>query len=100
MLAGDPTASYVYFNVENGNAFVAGLLPADVDGLQPPPAGAPGYFAYFTADELTDPQHPFDSLRLFELHPSFTTPSASTFVERPESPLMVAALPADQCRHR
>jgi subtilisin-like proprotein convertase family protein len=91
MLAGDPTASYVYFDIENGNPSIGGVLPVDIDGLTPPPAGTPGYFAYFTADEFTDAAHPFDSLRIFELRPNFATPTASTFTERAGSPLAVAA---------
>jgi subtilisin-like proprotein convertase family protein len=91
MLAGDPTASYIYFDVENGNPNIGGMLPADLDGLTPPPPGTPGYFIYFTADEFADPSHPFDSLRIFELHASFASPAASTFTERADSPLLVAA---------
>jgi subtilisin-like proprotein convertase family protein len=91
MLAGDPTASYVYFDIENGNTRVGGVLPADLDGLNPPPAGTPNYFAYFTADEFADPAHPFDSLRVFEFRPDFANPAASTFTERADSPILVAA---------
>ncbi len=88
MLAGDPTAGYVYFDIENGNAAIGGVLPADIDGLTLPPAGAPGLFAYFTADEFGDPT---DGLRLFAFHANFATPAASTFTELPESPVVVAA---------
>src|SRR4030095_7093065 len=91
MLAGDPTASYVYFDIENGNTNVGGVLPADLDGLTPPPAGTPNYLAYFTADEVADPADSFDSLRIYEFHPNFTTPAASTFTERADSPVAVAA---------
>src|SRR6266545_901592 len=45
MLAGDPTANYVYFDVENGNPAIGGMLPADIDGITPPPIGSPGMFA-------------------------------------------------------
>jgi subtilisin-like proprotein convertase family protein len=88
MLAGDPSAAFLYVDVENGNPAIGGMLPADFDGLVPPPAGAPGYFAYFRADEFGDP---FDSLRLFEFRPNFAVPAASSFSERADSPLAVAA---------
>jgi subtilisin-like proprotein convertase family protein len=88
MLAGDPTASYVYFDVENGNPNIGGMLPADIDGIEPPPIGTPGLFAYFVADEFADPA---DGVRIFELKPNFATPASSTFTERAESPVLVAA---------
>lgn len=88
MLAGDPTASYIYFDIENGNTDIGGVLPADIDGLTLPPAGAPGLFAYFTADEFGDPS---DGLRLFAFNANFANPAASTFTELPESPVVVAA---------
>ena len=88
MLAGNPTASYVYFDIENGNPDIGGVLPADIDGLEPPPAGAPGLFAYFTADEFGDP---LDGIRIWEFQPNFATPAASTFIERSESPIAVAS---------
>lgn len=88
MLAGDPTASYIYFDIENGNTDIGGVLPADVDGLTLPPLGAPGLFAYFTADEFGDPS---DAMRLFAFHADFASPASSTFTELPESPVVVAA---------
>ncbi len=88
MLVGDPTASFIYFDVENGNPQIGGMLPADFDGLNPPPAGTPNYFSYFTADEFGDPG---DALRIFEFHADFAMPANSTFTERADSPLAVAA---------
>lgn len=90
MLAGDPTAGYIYFDIENGSTNVGGVLPSDIDGLTPPPAGTPNYFAYFTADEFADPAHPFDSLRVYEFRANFANPGASTFTERADSPVLVA----------
>jgi hypothetical protein len=88
MLAGDPTAGYIYFDLEGLDPSIGGLLPADVDGLTPPAAGAPNVFAYFTATEFGDAQ---DGLRLFNFHADFATPGNSTFTERPESPVAVAS---------
>ncbi|HYO64206.1 MAG TPA: proprotein convertase P-domain-containing protein [Pyrinomonadaceae bacterium] len=91
MLAGDPSATYVYFDScpTSASCAIGGMLPADADGLIPPPAGAPNPFVYFTAGEFADPQG--DALRIFDFHADFATPANSTFVERAESPVAVAA---------
>ncbi|MFN2510371.1 MAG: hypothetical protein ABR568_02875 [Pyrinomonadaceae bacterium] len=88
MLVGDPTASYIYFDLATIEPSAGGMLPSDADGTTPPPAGAPNVFAYYIADEFGEPM---DGLRLFDFSANFTTPAASTFTERPESPLAVAA---------
>jgi subtilisin-like proprotein convertase family protein len=89
MVAGDPTASMVYvnLNITDFPEGIGGVLPADVDGLTPPPAGAPGVFSYFVADEFGDAA---DALRMFDFHVDFASPGSSTFTERPESPIRVA----------
>ena len=89
LLAGRPDAGYIYFNrpsdsVERRRNF----LPSDLDGLRPPPAGAPNTFVSYTADEYGDPQ---DAIRLFDFHADFVNTSNSTFTERSESPVAVAA---------
>jgi subtilisin-like proprotein convertase family protein len=94
MIAGDPTAAYVYFNANTlySGQGVSGMLPADLDGYIPPPPGAPCPFAYFTANEFGDPAPAnTDALRLFDFHVDFATPANSTFTERAGSPLAVAA---------
>ncbi len=90
MLAGDPTASFIYFNLDLAShpEGIGGLLPADLDGKLTPPAGAPNPMAYFVATEFGDP---IDGLRIFDFHADFASPASSTFVERPGSPLPVAA---------
>ncbi len=65
MLAGQP-ATQVCF--QQGTS-IGGLLPADLDGTTPPPAGSPNFLAFFGAN----------SLNLFKFHVNFATPSASTF---------------------
>jgi hypothetical protein len=87
MLAGDPTASGIYFDLATPDPSIGGLLPADLDGPAPPP-GTPNYFAYFTATEFGDAQ---DGLRIFEFRADFATPLSSTFTERSGSPLATAA---------
>ncbi len=90
MLTGDPTASFIYFNLNLAThpEGIGGMLPSDFDGLISPPSGRPNTFAYFIADEFGDPQ---DALRLFDFHADFANPGSSTFTERPESPVAVAA---------
>ena len=94
MLTGDPTANYIYFNLNLAShpEGIGGSLPSDADGLAPPPPGRPNTFIYFTNTGFGDPA---TGLRLFDFHADFTTPALSTFTERPEStypaPLPVAA---------
>ncbi|MEO5948010.1 MAG: hypothetical protein ABIP79_14425, partial [Chitinophagaceae bacterium] len=90
MLAGDPTASYIYFDScpTNAGCDIGGVLPADMDGLIPPAVGTPCPFAYFIANEYGDPS---DGLRIFDFHADFAVPANSTFSERVGSPLAVAA---------
>ena len=90
LLAGDSTASYIYFDLASPTTIrIGGLLPTDFDGLDnPPPADAPNVFVGYTANEYGDP---FDAVRLLEFDADFTNPANSTFTERPESPLAVAA---------
>jgi subtilisin-like proprotein convertase family protein len=80
ILAGDPTAAFIYFDLQGLDPSIGGMLPADADGSTPPPAGSPGLFSYFTATEFGDAQ---DGLRLFAFQPNFTTPASSTFTELP-----------------
>jgi hypothetical protein len=88
MLAGQP-ASYIYFNQPDPVQIRRrGMLPADLDGLRPPEPDRSGIFASFTANEYGDPQ---DAIRLFDFHADFDQPENSSFTERPESPIAVAA---------
>ncbi|HUS11297.1 MAG TPA: Calx-beta domain-containing protein [Pyrinomonadaceae bacterium] len=92
MLVGDPTASFIYFN-RNGTdfpEFYNSTLPSDQDGLEAPPPGAPNVFAYLISDEFEIPPYNKDALRLFDFHADFVNPGNSTFIERPESPVLVA----------
>lgn len=89
LLSGDPAAGYVYFDLASPTTLrIGGLLPADIDGLRPPPTGSPGIFVGYTATEYGDAS---DSIRLFELNPDFADPENSTFAERAESPINVAS---------
>lgn len=90
MLVGDPTASLIYFNLNLAShpEGIGGVLPSDFDGLIAPPTGRPNTFAYFIATEFGDS---IDGLRLFDFHADFADPANSTFTERTESPIPVAA---------
>jgi hypothetical protein len=89
MLEGDPAASYIYFSRSSRSAERLGnILPSDLDGLNTPPAGMPNIFAGYTATEYGDER---DALLLFDFHADFAVPANSTFIERVESPVAVAA---------
>jgi hypothetical protein len=90
MLAGDPNPMMVYFNLDLAThpEGIGGMLPSSVDGLMPPAPGQPNVFSYFIADEFGDAS---DGLRLFDFSVDWDNPGSSTFTERPESPLAVAA---------
>lgn len=88
MLAGDPTANYIYFDLAPLDPDIGGMLASDMDGLTPPPVGSPAYFMNWRADEFGDP---FDFLQIFEFHADFASPGASTFIQRPESHMAVPA---------
>jgi hypothetical protein len=49
-----------------------GLLPSDLDGFTPPPAGSPNFFLSLGNDNA--------SLDLWKFHVDFTTPANSTFL--------------------
>jgi len=54
---------------QQGNS-IGALLPSDLDGTTPPPAGSPNYMISFGSN----------SLELFKFHADFVTPANSTFV--------------------
>jgi hypothetical protein len=90
MLAGDPTATLIYFSLPSSVSFASsGMLPLDFDGVLPPAPGTPNIFAIYTAAIFGDPSG--DALRLFDFHVDFAVSGNSTFTERPESPIPVAA---------
>ncbi len=89
MLAGDRTASFVYFDLPSASTVRrGGFLPSDFDGLNAPPQNAPNIFLTYTANEYGNQT---DALRLFDFRADFANPSNSAFTERSESPLPVAA---------
>jgi len=75
MLAGQ-AARMVYFDLAPVNINFGGMLPSDLDGVMPPPAGAPNYFV-----EVDDSTWigPADALRIWNFHVDWTNTGNSTF---------------------
>jgi hypothetical protein len=76
MLTGQ-TARFVYFDLYSVNNGFGGMLPADLDGLTPPPAGAPGIFV--EVDDSTWLSDPTDTMRLWEFDVDWANTANSTF---------------------
>jgi hypothetical protein len=84
MLAGDPTASFIYFDLNSGcpsACLYGGMLPSDLDGFIPPAEGAPNTIAQFDADEYGAGHS--DRIQMFDFHADFTTPANSTLTAKP-----------------
>ena len=88
MLAGDPTASYVFFDLVPTCPTCGGQNPTDLDGTMPPPANSPNLFIEQRPSEAGDP---FDGLRVFAFSPNFANPPASTFNQVGATDLALAA---------
>jgi hypothetical protein len=84
IIAGDPSPTVISFLATSTSAGGAynigdGLLPSDMDGVIPPPAGSPNYFVG-SMDNGGQYGAPQDALTVWEFHADFTTPANSTFV--------------------
>ncbi len=75
MLAGDPTASFIYFDLGTVNTGYGGMLPVSAASSLPPPAGSPGLIAEVDDDAWG---WPADQFSLWEFHANWSNPSAST----------------------
>ena len=80
-LVGDPTTSVVYKDIATVDPSAGGILPADVDGLQPPPTGMAEVLAEFRAISFGDP---LDAIRYYRWVPNFVTPASSTLSVLPD----------------
>lgn len=80
MLVGNPAPNFICFNESN----VFNLLPSDLDGNTPPPAGSPNY--YVTLASVTG------NLNLYQFHVDFVTPSNSTFT----GPALITTAPFNE----
>lgn len=78
MLAGLP-ARFVYFDLFGVDPNFGGQLPADLDGLDPPPAGAPNLFVEVDDNIAVPGLGPADALRLWEFSVDWAAPENATF---------------------
>ncbi len=80
LVAGNPTPTVISFLATPSPAYNVGdgLLPSDMDGVIPPPAGSPNYFMG-SMDNGAQYGAPQDALTLWKFHADFATPANSTF---------------------
>jgi len=82
MLNGDPSRTpqcFRYPNVPTGSVFLAhSLLPADIDGTNPPPVGTPESF--ISIQNPSGLATTSNTLNLWQFHVDWTTPANSTFM--------------------
>lgn len=81
MIAGNPSPAIVYMSenrTSNSWRVGDGLLPADIDGFDLPPANAPEYFIG-TMDDGANYGAAEDALLLWQFDVDFNTPANSTF---------------------
>ncbi len=76
MVAGLPSADSVYFDLFARDPNLGGMLPSDLDGYSPPPAGSPNFF--IEADDGAGPGAT-DILQIFKFHVDWTNRLNSTF---------------------
>ena len=95
MLAGRP-AQMVSFDLGPINLAFGGHLPANVDGFNPPPPGAPNYFVQVdTAADIP----PVAAMRLWKFHVDWANPAVSTYGinGQPNSVIPVADFARPNC---
>lgn len=98
MLSGLP-ATFQRFTAPGNLAFpFQALIPSDIDGTTPPPAGSPNYFMRHRDDEAHNPlsnDPSKDFLEIWEFHVDFATPANSTFTG--PIPVDVSEFDSDLC---
>jgi hypothetical protein len=78
MLAGDPSASFQYFDLGAVNPNYGGFLPSHVESAwQAPPLGTPNYVVEVD-DGTWIPGYSNDAIRIWEVHVDWATPANST----------------------
>ena len=78
MLAGDPSASFQYFDVGAVDPSFGGMLPSHTESKwNAAPAGTPNFLVEVD-DDTWIPGYPHDALRVWECHVDWTTPANST----------------------
>ncbi len=81
MLNGE-TATYQYFD-----GYPNFMMPADIDGANPPPLGSPGYFYTMLAEGYPDHPAGVDRLAIYEFHVDWANPANSTYTLVNEIPV-------------
>ena len=71
-------ATFQYFDLGTVDTNFGGMLPADLDGSNLPPAGSPAYF-FEVDDNVGTPGLGADAARMWKFHVDWTTPANSTF---------------------
>lgn len=99
MLLGNVARPYQRFNAPflSGFSFQA-LIPSDLDGATPPPAGSPNYFMRQRDDEVHNPgsnDTSQDFLEIWAFSVDFDTPANSTFQHTQD--IGVAEFDSDLC---
>jgi hypothetical protein len=79
-LAGNPNPIVISFLAPPNPPYVVGdgLLPSDLDGMTPPPAGSPNFFVG-SEDNNGSYGAPQDALTIWKFHADFVNPPNSTF---------------------
>jgi len=81
LISGVPAAQVISFLVAptgSGANVGDGLLPTDMDGFTPPPAGTPNFFLG-SQDDGASYGATLDALNIYKFHVDFATPANSTF---------------------
>ncbi len=76
MLAGDPSASFQYFDLATVNMNYGGMLPGTFSGTTLPPAGEPDYYVEMDDDAWG---YPNDQLSIWAFHVDWADPNNTTF---------------------
>jgi hypothetical protein len=90
IVAGNPTPTIVSFFLPRSPQYAVGdgLLPADLDGFAPPPAGSPEYLVG-SQDQGGPYGAPQDALNLYKFYADFVTPANSTLTLTNTIPIAV-----------
>lgn len=95
MLMGRP-ARTIYFDLYAVDAGLSGMLPSDLDGILPPPAGSPNYLVKVSDDGWGDPA---DQLVIWEFHTDWAQPAESSLTPA-QAALSVAPFNGTICTSR
>ena len=96
MLAGDSSASAIYFDLASVDINYGNILPTNFQGATAPPSGAPNPFISFDDDAWG---YPNDQIDVWLFHVDWTTPSNTTFGlnGNPNTALTTAPFDSNMC---